>query len=106
MEQHGEFEGYPSVNILEAARGGRGGVPGHRILCLEMPTDVWSTHQRILTLPKHEQEAVWLWYVPLMKDHGLIRSVKERCAIAGITEEALRQRISRARRRIMGISPQ
>lgn len=105
MEQHGEFEGYPSVNILEAARGGRGGVPGHRILCLEMPTDVWSTHQRILTLPRHEQQAIWLFYVPLMKEGGRIRSVRERCEIAGINLEALRKRVYRAKLRIAGISP-
>lgn len=104
MEQHGEYEGYSSVNILEAARGGRS-VPGHRILCLEMPDDVYHTHQRVLRLPDHEQEAVWLFYVPLMKEGGCIRSVKERCEIAGINEEALRKRVYRAKLRIAGISP-
>lgn len=105
MEKHGEFQGYPSVNILEAARQGRGGVPGHRILCLEMPTDVWVTHQRVLTLPKHEQEAVWLWYVPVMRADGRIRSIRDRCELVGIPEDTVRKRVSRARQRIAGITP-
>ena len=104
MEQHGDYQGYPSVNILEAARGGRGGVPGHRILCLEMPDDVYHTHQRVLRLPKHEQQAVWLWYVPVMLENGTVRTISDRCETAGIKEEALRKRVYRARLRIAGIS--
>jgi hypothetical protein len=106
MEKHSHFDGYPGVNILEAYIGSDAGVPGHRILCLEMPIDVYTTHQRVIRLPEQEREAVWLWYVPRVKENGTLWSVGERCEIAGITEETLRKRVSRARMRIAGVDPE
>jgi len=106
MEKHGDFDGYPSINILESFIGSDMGMPGHRILCLEMPIDVYATHQRVIRLPEIERVAVWLWYVPLTKENGTIRSISERCEKTGISEENLRKRVSRARQRIAGITPQ
>jgi hypothetical protein len=106
VEKHWDFDGYPSTNILESYIGSDLGAPGHRILCLEMPTDVYATHQRVIRLPEDERAAIWLWYVPVTKENGTIRSIAERCEIAGITEENLRKRVSRGRQRIAGISPQ
>lgn len=106
IEKHWNFEGYPGINILEAFIGSDAGAPGHRILCLEMPIEVYTTHQRVLRLPELEREAIWLWYVPRMKENGTIWSVRERCEVVGISEETLRKRVSRARMRIAGLNPE
>lgn len=103
-----EYEGYPGVNVLVAfTNGGGGGTPGHRILCLDMPTDVYSVHQRIiLVLNEQEREAVWLYYVPRMKVEGTLFTpwtFSEKCGIAGVSEAALRMRVSRARKKLMGL---
>lgn len=103
-----EFDGYPGVNILVAfTNGGGGGTPGHRILCLEMPTDVYSVHQRIvLMLNEEEREAIWLYYVPRVKRRGLICTewlLAEKCERAGLTEVIVRKRCSRARAKLLGI---
>lgn len=105
MEKHGDYEGFAGINILESYIGSDLGTPGHRILCLEMPVGVYCTHQRVIKLPELEQQAVWIWYVPTMKANGTTYTVREKCLIVGIREDALRQRISRARLRIAGIDP-
>lgn len=104
----GHEEGYQGINILIAyLNGGGGGTPGHRILCLEMPTDVYSVHQRmILVLNEEEREAIWLYYVPRMKWHGLVCTewmLAEKCERAGLTEVIVRKRASRARAKLLGI---
>lgn len=101
-------EGYPGLDILIAyLNGGGGGTPGHRILCLEMPTDVYSIHHRmILVLNEEEREAIWLYYVPRVKWCGLVCtewSLPEKCEIANLTEEIVRKRASRARAKLLGI---
>jgi len=104
IERNSDYEGYPGVNILIAFLMGRGGThPGHMILCLEMPTDVYSVHARVLMLNELLQEAVWLYYVTRMKPDGTLWTMQERCRRAEISEEALRQRLSRARRKLLGL---
>lgn len=106
IEMHSDYEGYPGVNILAAYIGGSGGGgAGHRILCLDMPTAIYATHARVLTLSEPEQEAVWIWHVTRVKPDGTLWSVAERCERLGITEEVLRKRLSRARQRILGVVP-
>jgi hypothetical protein len=104
----GHDEGYPGVNILIAyLNGGGGGTPGHRILCLEMPTDVYSIHNRIiLKLNEEEREAVWLYYVPRVKRCGLVSTewtLPAKCLLAGLSEEVVRKRTSRARSKLLGL---
>lgn len=104
IERHSDFEGYPGANILVAFLMGRGGgTAGHRILCLDMPTDVYSVHHRILMLTDALQEAVWLYYVTRMKSDGTLWSVRERCERVGLSEETLHQRLKRARNKLLGI---
>ena len=105
MEKHGDFDGYPGINILESYIGSDLGAPGHRILCLEMPVGVYCTHQRVLRLPEVEQQAVWLWYVPRMKPNGQTYSISEKCRIVEMNEWLLRKRVQNAKLRIMGIDP-
>jgi len=104
IEKHSDFEGYPGVNILVAfLMGSGGGTAGHRILCLDMPTDVYSVHHRILMLSDTLQEAIWICYVTRMKPDGTLWTMQERCERAQIGEEALRQRLSRAKRKLLGL---
>lgn len=105
IEKHMDFEGYPGVSALEAWRSGRGGgLPGHKILCLDMPTMVYAVHARVLqVLTEFEREAVWVWYVVRVKPDGTLWPIDHKCKKAGITEDALRKRVSRARRRLAGL---
>ena len=104
IERNSDFEGYPGQTNIEAFLNGAGGsVTGHRILCLDMPSAIYATHGRVIRLNPTLQEAVWLYYVPRVKPDGTERTVRERCEIVGITENALWQRIRRAKRMILGI---
>lgn len=65
IEEHSDFQGYARSDAIAAwLDGAGGGSSGHRILCDVMPARLWSIHQRILRLPEHERDAVWVWYVP------------------------------------------
>lgn len=103
IEQRIDYEGFPAFSIgLQLVSWGSG-VYGDRILCLDMPTAIYATHARVLRLPEHEQEAVWIWYVVRVKPDGTIWPVEHKCRTVGISEAALRQRIHRARRKIAGL---
>lgn len=105
IERHSDYEGYPGVNILEAFLMGRGGgIAGHRILCLDMPTDVYSVHHRVLMLTDTLQESVWIYYVTRVKTDGTLWTLQERCKVADIEEKTLRNRLSDARRQLLGIT--
>ena len=104
IERHTDYEGFPSVNALVAQLyGAGGGLPGHRVLCLDMPDHVYATHARVIRLPEGEQEAVYLFFAVRVKCDGTLWTVTERCRIAGIREESMRRRLARARYRILGI---
>lgn len=104
IERNMDYEGYPGTNVLEAFRTGRGGSePGHRVLCLDMPIDVYTVHHRVIMLPDIYQEAVWIWFVPHLKDDGTVWTVRERCDLAELNEDTLRQRLKRAKDRILGL---
>jgi hypothetical protein len=105
VEKHLDFDGYPSINILESYIGSDLGAPGHRILCLEMPTDVYHTHQRVIRLPESEREAVWIAYVPRMKQNGTVWSKHELMGLLDMDTDAFHQRLSRAKRRLAGVLP-
>lgn len=105
IENHCDYEGYPGVNVLVGFLLGRGGgTAGHRILCLDMPTDVYAVHGRVVRLPEEQQEALWLYYVTRLKPNGTLWTLPERCARAGVSEEDLKARLSSARERLLGIS--
>lgn len=104
IEKHVDYTGHPSINAIVAQLyGAGGGTPGHRILCLEMPTGVYATHMRVLMLTENEREAVYLYFAVQVKDDGTLWTVNEKCRIYGIREESLRRRLSRARYKILGI---
>jgi len=97
-------DGYASASAFISAMEGRGGgMPGHKILCDDMPSHIYAVHGRWLLLPEHERDAVWVWYVVRVKPDGTIWPIEHKCRRAGITEEALRQRVCRARYRIAGL---
>lgn len=104
MERHLDYTGHPSINAIVAQLyGAGGGTPGHRILCLDMPTGVYATHMRVLMLTESEREAVYLYFAVQVKEDGTLWTVQEKCLIYGIKEESLRRRLARARYKILGV---
>lgn len=103
IEDHIDYEGFPPVSAGMQLVSWGSGIYGDRILCLDMPTHVYAVHGRVLRLPEHEQEAVWIWYVIRVKPDGTVWPIEHKCRAVGISECALRQRVSRARRRIAGL---
>lgn len=103
IEMRIDYEGFPSVSCGMQLINWGTGVYGDRILCLDMPTHIYATHGRVLRLREHERDAVWIWYVIRVKPDGTLWPIAHKCDAAGITETALRQRVSRARRRIAGL---
>lgn len=106
IEIHSDHEGYPGVNILVAFLMGRGGgTAGHKILCLDMPTDVYAVHGRVIRLPEDQQEALWLYYVTRLKSNGTLWTLEERCQRANVSQQELKSRLAAARERLLGITP-
>lgn len=104
IEKHVDYTGHPSINAIVAQLyGAGGGTPGHRILCLEMPTGVYATHMRVLMLTESEREAVYLYFAVQVKEDGTLWTAPEKCRIYGIKEDSLRRRLARARYKILGI---
>jgi hypothetical protein len=103
IEMRIDYEGYPSVSVGMQLINWGTGVYGDRILCLDMPTHIYAVHGRVLRLQEHERDAVWIWYVIRVKPDGTLWPIDHKCRQAGITEAALRQRVSRARRKIAGL---
>lgn len=104
IERHADFEGFPPANILETWIGGSGGgVPGHRILCLDMPVGIYATHGRVLRLSEEQRAAVEAWYIVRVKADGTLWSLDEKCLRLGIAERTLRDRVRQAKLRILGL---
>lgn len=104
IERNSDYTGHPSINAIVAQlHGAGGGTAGHRILCLDMPDHIYATHGRVLRLTESEQEAVYLYFAVKLKPDGTLWTVAERCRIAGIQEDSLRRRLSRARYKILGL---
>jgi hypothetical protein len=104
IERHADYTGFPSANMLETYIGGDGGgVPGHTILCLDMPVPVWATHHRVLRLHLDLQDAICACYVVRMKEDGTMWTLVEKCLKLGIAERTMRWRIAEAKRKILGL---
>jgi len=104
IERHADYTGHPSINFLVAQLyGAGGGMPGHRVLCLDMPDGVYATHMRVLMLTEKEREAVYLYFAVQVRDDGTLWTVGEKCRIYGIKEDSLRRRLARSRYKILGI---
>lgn len=102
--RHYESEGFPSANVLETFIGGSGGnIPGHRILCLNMPTDIYVVHMRVIRLPTDEQDAMLVWYGVPPKEDGSLWTATEKAFRLGIAERTFRLRRQRAKLRILGL---
>lgn len=102
--RHFEHDGSPGANVLETFIGGSGGgMPGDRVLCLDMPTDIYVVHKRVLLLPIAEQEAVLVWYGVPPKEDGQLWTAAEKALKLRIGERTLRLRRDRAKRRILGL---
>ena len=105
LERNADYQGYPRTdNIAAFISGAGGGTPGHRILCLDMPTHIYAVHGRVLRLSESEREAVYLYFAFRLKPDGVtFWTIEEKCRQVGIDEGSMRRRRARARYRIAGI---
>lgn len=102
MERHlGEDHGLPRIESAYASRMGRGGAgSGHRILCAEMPHQIWQCNYHIGRLPDAEKEAVHAWYVFRLKPDNTVWKNSEKADMMHISYGSFKVRVHRARSRI------
>lgn len=100
-----EYNAFPNCSNTEAARvGNGGGIPEHRILCLDMPTDVYATHMRIWTaLTGEERDVIYVRYAFKVNEDGSISDRRIMCQQIGLSPEAFRKRLQRAKTKILGL---
>lgn len=92
-----ECPGWDNRNILAKwTDAGRGGVPGHRILCREMPPDVRRVERGVAKLSPKLREAVFLRYCDPVIINGKPAKNGDLAAIAGCSYETFRKRVRRA----------
>lgn len=105
MFRHSEHDGTPGANLLETFIGGSGGgIPGHRVLCLDMPTELYVVNMRILTtLTEIEQDVILVWYAVPPKEDGNLWSDQEKADKLEMSVEDLRRHRRTAKRRILGL---
>lgn len=69
-----------------------------RVLCADMSKSVQFIHCCQLTLPRRYRAALFAWYAIQMKESGGYWTADEKAAILGLSVNALRMRVTRARR--------
>jgi hypothetical protein len=72
--------------------------PGPRILCGDMARDVQELQVAFLMLRLRPQKALYLWYAVQLKEGGGYWSPDEKAELFGCSLNALRCRVTRARR--------
>lgn len=104
IERHADYEGFAPINYLMAAREGRGGgMPGHRVLCLDMPVHIYAVHGRVLRLTEEQRYAVHVEFVIKVKEDGTIWRTSEKCEKIGMKPWKLRDLVEQAMVRIAGL---
>jgi hypothetical protein len=102
-EKNADFEGFPRASSIAMFLDGFGGGRfGSRCLLQERSEDVRWVDIRVPRLPTHEQLAVWAHYVPWVKENGQVWTAESKARLLGISWEAYRKRLTRARFRILG----
>lgn len=72
--------------------------PGPRILCADMAEDIQDLQRAFLMLRCRPQNALLLWYAVQLKEGGGYWSPDQKAAVFGCSLNALRCRVTRARR--------
>jgi hypothetical protein len=72
--------------------------PGSRVLCADMSEDVQNLQRAFLMLRLRPQKALYLWYAVQLKEGGGYWSPDEKAALFACSLNALRCRVTRARR--------
>jgi hypothetical protein len=104
-EQNDDYQGFPRASSISMFLDGFGGGSfGSRCLLVPRPEDVRWVDIRVLRLPDHEQLAVWAHYVPWVQEDGRIWSPESKARLLGISWAAYRQRLTRARFRILELN--
>lgn len=76
------------------------GPAGHRILCADMPRRVLQTHRAVLAQSSGDQLVLRAKYCAPLRDDGTAYEHRELAGILGITREAFKSRLRRARGRV------
>lgn len=92
-DQHG----LPTTNAIEHFGEVGGGVPGHRILCQEMPRKVWLTNYHVIHQPSEYKEALITFYVFHVKPGGGKWTAKEKAKLLEVDYDTFRWRVSHGR---------
>ncbi len=103
VESHLYYEGYPTHSAGMRLTVHSGMTPGSRVLCLDMPGRIYATHRQIWRLNEQDREAIYIWYVFRVKKDGTLWDQAEKAGLVGISDVALRQRVTRARLKILGL---
>lgn len=103
FEKHITWADEYGDNILYRAgfMGGKGGTPGHKILCPECPKSVQRINRAICRLPAAENEAIVSWYCfPYDDETGKKYTKQQVAGMLHISYHALDKRLGRARKKL------
>jgi hypothetical protein len=97
----GMEHGLPHSSAFIHMGEGASDVPyGDRILCLQMPARVMEVQLAVAQQPEVYREALMTWYVFHVKPGGGKWTAKEKAHALGVSHDALRQRVLKARHRL------
>lgn len=104
IEEHADYQGYRrSDNIAAWLDGAGGGQKGSVELGEEMPPDVHRTHLRVIKLEDDLLAAVWIKYVAGVNEAGQLVTDDVRALRLGIDRATFTMRLTRARKKLLGI---
>lgn len=104
MEYQAEHSGHPSCDTVTRFLEGRGGgLGGHRVLCLDMPVEVWSTNGRVMALDEQSRAAITTIYVDIVGVDGEVMTWERRAGRIHVSESTLRRLHNAALIRIAGL---
>lgn len=109
VEARLDYEGYPRASATENFKmGDRTCEPGHRVLMLDMPVDVYATDSRVSRLPEELKRIVWTYYVFTLKPVGnafTTWTFQEKAERLKVPRGTFKQMLYRAKAMIAGLDP-
>lgn len=98
-------DGWPPSNTLAQIMSGRADRPGHRILVLEMPAEVWRINAAVMKLPTdYVAVLVSRYCLPVQAETGEPYAVDFLASLLGISPGRYATRLDAARRAYQGQS--
>ena len=78
---------------------------GHRVLMLDMPTEIYAVDRRVTRLPEELQRIVWAQYVFILKNDGTVWSFQEKAERLNVPRGIFKQMLYEAKLLIAGLTP-